>query len=230
MAQEDAVSKAKSELNKANKLTESVEGKQPSMYAKPAPSPNVSKPAAAPKMPSGEGSDTHFPLPGGGGIDTGIKWRQDQQHELDKSQPPAAKGMPIMHDGGIVQKDGPAMLQKGETVVPAKKSPMMKDEGHKKEMKAKSGKKHNGFKKTTIHHHTDGTHTVEHEHENPKSHVSGTHADLNGVHDSLEANIGQGSQPDMPQAQPQMADAGAPAAAPAAAAAPAPAAAAPVMA
>ena len=200
------------------------------MYAKPAPSPNVSKPAAAPTMPSGEGSDTHFPLPGGGGIATGIKWRQDQQHELDKSQPPASKGMPIMHDGGIVQKDGPAMLQKGETVVPAKKSPMTKDEGHKKEMKAKSGKKHNGFKKTIIHHHTDGTHTTEHEHENPKSNVSGTHADLNGVHDSLEANIGQGSQVADAQAQAAPPDAMAAAAPAPAAAAPAPAAAAPVMA
>lgn len=28
-------------------------------------------------------------------------------------------GMPIMHDGGVVKEDGPHMLQKGETVIPA---------------------------------------------------------------------------------------------------------------
>ena len=224
MAQDIATNAAQAALDKAGKFTQSVEGKQPSMYAKPAPSPNVSKPAAAPAMPA-QGGEQHHP-----GENIRESNRVEAEKEGAKVGMGGSHGMPIMHEGGIVKKDGPAMLQKGETVVPAKKSPMMKDEGHKKEMKAKSGKKHNGFKKTIIHHHTDGTHTTEHEHENPKSNVSGTHADLNGVHDSLEANIGQGSQPDMPQAQPQMADAGAPAAAPAAAAAPAPAAAAPVMA
>lgn len=205
---------AKKKLAGAGKFTASVEGKQPSMYAKPAPSPNVSKPAAAPAMPASDN---------GGPADN----RRAIEAEGAKV---GMHGMPIMHEGGIVKKDGPAMLQKGETVVPAKKSPMMKDEGHKKEMKAKSGKKHNGFKKTIIHHHTDGTHTVEHEHENPKSHVSGTHADLNGVHDSLEANIGQGSQVADAQAQAAPPDAMAAAAPAPAVAAPAPAAAAPVMA
>ena len=145
----------------------------------------------------------------------------------------AKAAMPVMHKGGMVEKDGPAMLQKGEEVVPAptqaKKASkagggnlMTKDEGHKKASQSKSAKKHNGFRKTTITHHSDGTHSVEHEHENhPRHSVSGSHADLNGVHQSLDANIGAGSQaaPDMPPAAagPAMADAGA---VPAAAAAP----------
>ena len=54
----------------------------------------------------------------------------------------------------------------------------------------KHGKKHK-FHHTSIEHHSDGSATVHHQHENPEMDVKHAAADLDGVHDSLEQHLGQ---------------------------------------
>jgi hypothetical protein len=45
------------------------------------------------------------------------------------------------------------------------------------------------FVHTTIEHHDDGSATIHHEHEDGKSHVKHAVADLDEIHDSLEAHL-----------------------------------------
>jgi len=53
-------------------------------------------------------------------------------------------------------------------------------------------KKHHAFHRTTITHHPNGSHTVEHEHEEgAHKNVSYAVPDLDGVHDGLETNVGE---------------------------------------
>ena len=51
-------------------------------------------------------------------------------------------------------------------------------------------KKHGRHTHTTIHHHTDGSHTMDRHHEDGHT-VSSAHADLDGVHDALQEHLGQ---------------------------------------
>jgi hypothetical protein len=46
---------------------------------------------------------------------------QDLNHQTAEAEGAkyGMKGVPVMHTGGIVQKDGPVILQKGEKVIPA---------------------------------------------------------------------------------------------------------------
>jgi len=74
-------------------------------------------------------------------------------------------------------------------------------------------KKAHSFSHTHIEHHQDGSHTVHHQHEtDSKKDVKHAVPDLDGAHDSLEANLGQ---PNAGEAQPQPVAPGAPGAAPA---------------
>jgi len=62
----------------------------------------------------------------------------------------------------------------------------------KKEHKKKSSKKGHKFRHTHIEHHDDGSATVHHQHEEgPEHDVKHAAANLDGVHDSMEDNLGQ---------------------------------------
>lgn len=65
----------------------------------------------------------------------------------------------------------------------------MAKEKHKEEKKKHAG---HGFTHTHIEHHSDGSHTIHHQHEDG-SHADVKHAvsNLDGVHDSLQDNMGQ---------------------------------------
>ena len=56
----------------------------------------------------------------------------------------------------------------------------------------KKHRKHagHGYKRTHIEHHDDGSHTVEHEHEDGKSHKKYAVASLDHVHDGLQDHMG----------------------------------------
>ena len=57
----------------------------------------------------------------------------------------------------------------------------------------KKKKKHagHGFKRTSVEHHTDGSHTVHHQHEDgASSDVKHAAANMDAVHDSMQNNLG----------------------------------------
>jgi len=61
---------------------------------------------------------------------------------------------------------------------------------HEKMEKYMAHKKH-GFHSTHVEHHKDGSHTVHHHHEKPEHDVKHAVADLDGLHDSMQSNLGE---------------------------------------
>ena len=212
MAQDDAVSKAKSVLAGAKKF--SSEADPTGSMAKPAPAANPMPKAKVASAPTAGGGD--------GGVRD-----QNQKTAAEEGAKIGMHFMPIMHKGGVVKKTEPVLMEKGEGVIPkdkmknadlGKMAGAKKDEAPaKKEMKGKAKHKH-----THIEHHDDGTHTVRHTPKGGGDEVSYSRPDLAGVVDGLHENLGQ---PAAPAAGPDMAggapDAGAAVAAPAAGAPPA---------
>jgi hypothetical protein len=199
------LSAAKSALAKANAFTKSVEGKTPGMYA-PKPAPVMAPKVATPKMPANPQGDVGKEL-------------------ADKARNVAQYGdnVPKMHKGGVVKEDGVVELKKGETVRTPEQEKKLQEKtkksssaekllgGKKKESskedskseKKESKKKKHQFKRTIIDHHTDGSHTMTHEHESdPTKNITGAKADLDGVHDGLEENIGEPEEGSAPPTMP----------------------------
>ena len=223
-------------LSDAKKLLEHANKTFPTSMAKAA---GVNPPAAKPAMP------TPKPVAPPVGNPEGNVGKEiaDKVQNVKQYNDAAPKEVPKMHEGGEVKETGPVILKEDETVrtkqqekaVDEKlKGTKAKDLMTKDEPKAKDGKnevpkdgkkkKKHSFRRTVIDHHTDGTHTMTHEHEtDPKGNVTGAKADLMGVHGGLDENIGE---PVAPPAAAPMAQgapaAGAPVPAPAPAAAPPP--------
>ena len=218
-----AAASASAALGKAGDFTKSVEGKKLGMYAVPT-NPVTPKKAAGPEMNRGVGGEV-------ADVASGLAWKKAQ---VDAVAPKK------FAEGGKIKKDGVQVVdaEKGETVLPTKNKKRvmelamkhldgMKDgmEASKKKKAAKKEepksevKKHkkvHPFKRTTITHHQNGSHTMIHEHDTDAA------QDAGGGHENDESmmNALQGAM-----SGPQTL-AGA-AAAPAAAAPAAPAAAAP---
>ena len=205
------LSAAKSALGKANTFTKSVEGKTPSMFA-PKPAPVAAPKTTAPKMPANPQGDI--------GKELADKARNVSQY---------GDNVPKMHKGGTVKEDGVVELKKGEVVrtpeqekkvqEKLKKSPSAEkllgskkkesegskeSKGDKKSDKKDAKKKKHPFKRTIIDHHSDGSHTMTHEHESGDStkNITGAKENLDGVHDGLEENIGEPEEESAPPAMP----------------------------
>jgi len=164
----DAIAKAASTLKGAKDFSKSV-NKQAGVPDK-ADAPKTS-PAAAPAAK---------PVAKEPGLGDELGSKAKNIKDYTDANPPA------YHKGGKIKKDGEQVIdaQKGETVLPNKGKKRatelamkhldgMKDgmekaaKKHVKPMHA--GKKHHSFKRTTIEHHPDGSHTTEHEHETDSS-------------------------------------------------------------
>jgi hypothetical protein len=128
------------------------------------------------------------------------------------------KAMPKMHKGGVVKKDGPAILKKGEVVRTAEQEKAMEDkkkntpkepkkaaelmggkksakDGEKSDKKdakseAKDGKKGGKHKHTHVEHLDDGSHVVRHIPRGGGDEVSYSSPDMAGLHSGLDANLG----------------------------------------
>jgi hypothetical protein len=190
---------AKSALQNASNFTKKVEGKTPSMFA---PKP----PAAAPKVAA---SQPPANPQGDIGKELAAKAQNVSQYA----------GMPQMHKGGVVKKDGPVNLKKGETVrtpeqekqlkdknkkdqpltdkamtkdEPKDSKPAKSEKSDKKESKKAAKVKH---KHTHIEHHYDSEgkptgHTVRHVPMGGGEETSYAAPDLDAVHDGLEEHLG----------------------------------------
>lgn len=76
---------------------------------------------------------------------------------------------------------------KQASALQAPENPMAEE---KKEAKKRPHAGH-GYKRTTVDHHDDGSHTVRHEHEDGVSHMSYAKADLDQLHDGLQDHLGE---------------------------------------
>jgi hypothetical protein len=165
----------------------------------------------SPKMPVAPAAKIAMPVPtpktAGESLAAELGAKQENVKEY-------IKAMPKMHKGGVVKKDGPAILKKGEVVRTAEQEKAMEDkkkdtpkepkkaaelmggkksakDGEKSDKKdAKSEKKKSKHKSTSIEHHGDGSHTVRHTPHDGGPEVSYSKSDLAGVHDGLEENLG----------------------------------------
>lgn len=194
----DKLTDAKNVLAGADKLSKEADPTGSMKKAPPAPN-------AAPKAKPAT-------VTAGGG-DGGIR-DMNQKTAAEEGAKIGMKSMPIMHTGGVVKKTEPVLMEKGEGVIPKakmKNADLGKMAGAKKEEPKKSAVKH---KHTHIEHHDDGSHTIRHTPRDGGDEVSYSKPDMAGVHQGLDANVGQ------PAAAP-MADAGAGAAGGAPMAAPA---------
>lgn len=97
----DALSNAKRVLAGANKFEKSAD---PTGALTPKPTTSTAVKAKEPMTPSQHSGSI-----------------ADLNHQTAESEGAkyGMKGVPVMHKGGIVEKDGPVILQKGEKVIPA---------------------------------------------------------------------------------------------------------------
>ncbi len=110
MAQDDAVSKAKSTLAGAKKF--SSEADPTGSMAKPAPAANPmpkAKVASAPTAGGGDGSVRDM----------------NQKTAAEEGAKIGMKSMPIMHKGGVVKKTEPVLMEAGEGVIPKDKMKLL---------------------------------------------------------------------------------------------------------
>lgn len=218
----DKLSDAKAVLAGANKLSSEAD---PTGAMKKTVAPN---PMPKVKIASTPGAPSRFGVGDGGVRDMNQKVAAEEGAKVGMTS------MPIMHDGGVVKKTEPVLMEKGEGVIPKAKmqnADLGAMAGAKKEAGAKAGagagkKAAVKHKHTHIEHHDNGSHTVRHTPRGGGEEVSYSAPDMAGVHAGLDANVGQPAAAPMAAAggaSPDMAGAGA-AAAPAGGAAPAPAA------
>ena len=102
--QKAAVSSAKNILAGANKFEKSVDPQGVNAPKPPAASASNAVKAKTPMTPE---------------QNSGSVENQNRKAAAEEGAKYGMHGMPIMHDGGVVKEDGPHMLQKGETVIPA---------------------------------------------------------------------------------------------------------------
>ena len=178
----DAIQSAKGALSRANDFKKSVEATAPS------PKPAASKAPAAPK-PAPKAAPS-----------TG-----DELKEKAKNVNTYAQGLKSYHKGGTVTETGPAILKKGEEVIPAEKADKVKDmmkhaEGAISKDEKHHGKPKHGMKHTHIEHHGDGSHTVRHTphaeqdangmSKQPED-ISYAAPDMDALQDGMEKHLGE---------------------------------------
>lgn len=194
MASSNPLAAASAALRKADKFTQSVEGKSPSQFKKEAPKneASVDKKTAAPKPSNDEG------------IGEGLAWNV-RQAEAAKSS------LPKYHDGGKVAGKGEKVIKAegGETVLPkddAKKSTELAME-HLHGMKAglEHAKKHAAHKHAPKHgkvHHVgvkkvdDGSFIMTNQHhpmEDGSAVADSVHTspDMDGVMNHMQEHMGE---------------------------------------
>jgi hypothetical protein len=139
----NALMSAKGALASADRFQKSAGGP-----LKAAPAPKPATPAPAKKAAPTVGDE--------------LKAKADNVNEYA-----GAKKMDSYKKGGTVEKTGPAIVHKGEEVIPVEKADKVKDmmkkaEGALSKEEKSRGKAKHGMKHTHIEHHHDGSHTVRH--------------------------------------------------------------------